>query len=234
MAAPEPRKDDMLHLDYKSEPDKVWLTNQETLRKLVGVLGVLLPPLLYVSVRLLTDYTAPLESISHYYYTRYGSILVIVVSLLAIFLLIYKGRKLADFILSSVAGFGALALLLLPTSNISGPGKHVAVTHLLDNELRINIHFASAGLFLLSLAIMSIFLFPRADKKVTEMKKVRNKFYIGLGMLMVSAMLVIVPGIYIIPEQYYNDHHLTFWMETLAVEFFGISWLIKGGVFLKD
>lgn len=223
----------MLHLDYASEPDKVWLTNQETLRKLVGILGVLLPPLLYLSVRLLTDYTDPLESISHYYYTRFGSILIIVVSLLAIFLLIYKGRKLIDFILSSIAGVGALALLLLPTNNISGKAEHVAVTHLINNELRQNIHFASAGLFLVSLAVMSIILFPRADQKVTEMKKVRNKFYIGLGVLMLMSMLVIIPGIWIIPETFYDDHHLTFWMETLAVEFFGISWLIKGGVFLK-
>lgn len=227
-------KGDMLHLDYESEPDMVWLTKQETLRKLVGVLGVLLPPLLYLSVRFLTDYKDPLDSISHYYYTRYGSILVIVVSLLAIFLLIYKGRKPADFIFSSVAGFGALALLLLPTSNISGPAEHVAVTCLIDNASRINIHFASAGLFLLSLALMSIFLFPRADKTVTRMKRIRNKFYIGLGVLMLLAMLVIVPGIHFIPKQFYNEHHLTFWMETLAVEFFGVSWLIKGGVILRD
>ncbi|MDR6808823.1 hypothetical protein J2Y45_006035 [Dyadobacter sp. BE34] len=231
-----PQKHDILNLDYETEPDKVWLTKQETLRKLVGFLGVSLPPVLYLFVLGSSGYDKPLDSISHYYYTRWGSLLVIIVSLLAIFLLIYKGKELIDFILSTVAGTGALLLLLLPTSNISDPSvpEKVGVTHLVDNPVREAVHYGSAALFLVSLAIMSIFLFPRVDNTLTKMKKVRNKFYVGFGILMILALLVIYPGQEIIPDIVYDKHHLTFWMEALAVEFFGASWLIKGGVFLQD
>ena len=38
----------------------------------------------------------------------------------------------------------------------------------------------------------------------------------------------------IISEKFYETYHLTFWMETLAVECFGIAWLIKGETLFKD
>jgi hypothetical protein len=37
-----------------------------------------------------------------------------------------------------------------------------------------------------------------------------------------------------IPEDYYKSHQLTFWMETMAVECFGFSWLVKGETIFKD
>ena len=38
----------------------------------------------------------------------------------------------------------------------------------------------------------------------------------------------------LIPEDIYQNHQLTFWMEALAVESFGFSWLIKGETLFKD
>src|SRR5688500_1097995 len=100
---PPSKTEKILDLDY-SEEDKIWLTGQKTLRKLVGVLGVLLPVVLYLFLLFDTGKLNPLDSISHYYMTRVSSIFVIVVSLLAIFLLVYKGKSLADFYLSAAAG----------------------------------------------------------------------------------------------------------------------------------
>lgn len=52
---------------------------------------------------------------------------------------------------------------------------------------------------------------------------------------MALAMLIVLAGkLEIITEPYYTDHHLTFWMETIAVESFGFSWLTKAEVFFKD
>jgi hypothetical protein len=91
---------------------------------------IALPVLLYVFLRLDTGYARPLESISHYYFTRVSGIFVIVVSLLAIFLIIYKGNHPVDFILSTLAGACALLLVLFPTSNIDllSPSCRVSVT----------------------------------------------------------------------------------------------------------
>jgi hypothetical protein len=52
---------------------------------------------------------------------------------------------------------------------------------------------------------------------------------------MILAILIIFAGfLKIIPSAFYEKHHLTFWMETVAVESFGFSWLIKGDTFFRD
>ena len=52
---------------------------------------------------------------------------------------------------------------------------------------------------------------------------------------MIVAILIIFAGsLKIIPEDFYKEFHLTFWMEVVALESFGISWLIKGNTFFKD
>jgi hypothetical protein len=219
------------------------------LRRLVGVLGMLLPGLLLLGLLLVTGYGSPLSSISHYYYTRVGSVFVIVVSLLAIFLILYKGKQWVDFWLSTVAGLSALAVLLFPTGNlgdlVDDPGRIYSVTILPVSQLREDAHYICAGIFLACLAAMSLFLFTKTDPKLgkkTKAKVVRNWIYIGCGLLMVLAMLVILFDFLstkyqltiLIPHDWYVANQLTFWMETLAVGSFGVSWLIKGETFFKD
>ena len=231
----------MLNLDY-SKKDDIWLSNQKTLRKLVGILGMLLPLLLYLFLIVAVEYYSPIESISHYYYTRVSSIFVIIFSLLAIFLIIYKGELMKDFFISTLAGVLALCVIMFPTYNIhvtEGMPENLVVTVLNKNEFRENLHLFSAGAFLLCLAYMSIFIFTRphaVSKNVARSRKgMRNGIYRTCGIIMILAILVMVAG-FKIPafEDWYNDHHMTFWMEVLAVESFGISWLIKGETLFKD
>jgi succinate-acetate transporter protein len=60
--------------------------------------------------------------------------------------------------------------------------------------------------------------------------------YTECGVIMIIAMAVIFLGGFckLIPEDFYQNHQLTFWMEALAVESFGFSWLIKGETLFKD
>lgn len=86
---------------------------------------------------------------------------------------------------------------------------------------------------------MSIFLFTKSDKTKEERgvkKKIRNRIYRVCGVLMIFAITVIFLGGFckLIPEDIYQNHQLTFWMEALAVESFGFSWLIKGETLFKD
>ncbi len=233
-----------LKLEF-TKPDEIWLTNQNTLRKLVGVLGMLLPLLLWLSLYLFSGHARELESISHYYYTRSNGIFIITVSLLAIFLLIYKGKARLDFYLSSAAGVFALCLLLFPTDNLLEQCdslcdlaiKNYAIAFIGHSSLRVTFHFISAAIFLLSLAAMSWFLFTKSDTPEElrpKEKFIRNGIYRTCAIVMLSAVLVIFPGSFLIPDDFYNRHHLTFWMETVAVESFGFSWLIKAEVFFKD
>ncbi len=227
-----------MRLDYK-EKDTIWLTNQYTLRKLIGILGIMLPVFLWLVIYLDTGHRAVLPSVSHYYFTRASGVFVLILGLMGIFLLVYKGHDPIDFYLSSIAGIAALFVIILPTDNLSpiccpgDPDKHT-VTLLNENAARETIHFIAAAIFLLCLAIMSYFLFTRSNlprHKRTREKKIKNILYRVCACIMVGAMLVVVagiPSIGIINRDFYEAHHLTFWMEIAAVEMFGIAWLVKG------
>lgn len=70
---------------------------------------------------------------------------------------------------------------------------------------------------------MSIFLFTKSDKPKNfrgTKKKIRNRIYIVFGAIMLLAILVMLIGGYfqVIPEDFYNDNQLTFWMEKVAIE----------------
>lgn len=238
---PQQQAPDKLHEILKvnyQDKDHIALSNQSTLRRLVGISGMLLPVLLYIFLYIDINYAHPLPSISHYYYTRVCSIFVTTMTIIAVFLIIYKGSQPLDFYLSVIAGIFALSVVLFPTTNIYAP---FAVTCLKVSKLRVTIHFVSAAIFLLSLAGMSFFVFTKSDKSVQERgrpKRIRNRIYRTSGALIVLSILVILIGnIDILPEglqHFYNKYNLTFWMETVAVESFGISWLIKGKTLFKD
>jgi O-antigen/teichoic acid export membrane protein len=223
-----------------SDPREIALTNQDTLRKLVGILGMLLPLFLYLFLLVDTGFTKPMPSISHYYHTRSCSIFVIVVSLLAIFLMIYKGKEKIDFYLSLLAGTFALLLLLFPANNLPDDFrcKACVVTTLKESEFRPAFHLVSAALFLLILAIMAIFLFTRSKRtKETRgrQKRRRNRIFRTCGAIIIFSLLIMLAGIkFELFGTFYEENNLTFWMETLAVEAFGFAWFVKGEAILKD
>jgi hypothetical protein len=238
---PNTRITNTLNVDFSQE-NSLWLTDGKTLRKLIGILGMALPLLLLLFLYIASGLNHPLESISHYYYTRVSSIFVGILSILGIFLIIYKGKEPIDFFISLAAGIFVLCVVCFPTSNITDiccdAGKPFSVTKLNSSPIRENFHYISAAIFLSCLTYMSLFLFTKSDKAASERgskKKTRNRIYRICGVLMLIAILVILAGfLKLIPEPFYKDHCLTFWMETLAVESFGFSWLIKGEAMFGD
>lgn len=228
-----------LNVDFKD--DTIWLTNSKTLRKLIGILGMVLPLLLFLALYIDNGLNHPIESISHYYYTRANGIFVGIMSIIGIFLIVYKGKEPIDFFISLAAGVFALCVVCFPTSNLSGccdPAMPFSVTHLNVSAFREGFHYISAGIFLGCLTYMTLFLFTKSDKapsKRGSKKKIRNRIYKICGVLMLIAVLVIFAGfLNIIPEPFYSDSCITYWMETLAVESFGFSWLIKGEAMFED
>jgi hypothetical protein len=253
--------------DYKT-PDELWLTEPDTLRRLVGILGVLLPIMLPFFLWIDTGRTAPLESISHYHFTRVCAIFITVISLLAIFLLIYKGQTPREFWLSALAGIGALLLLMFPTDNIvkgvflkigrlepvndlakacdgciNSPESAYTATFLNESIFRKQFHFYASALFLVSLILLIVFVFIYTKKQIKAVgahtaaarrMKQRNVIYGVCASLMFLAVLFIAFGDLIVGEVTYKLNHLTFWMETIAVESFGLSWLLRGDMLLPD
>jgi len=238
---PPTRIEEVLKLNYKTEKEDIWLTSQDSLRKLIGISGIALPLLLLFVLWIDAGYTRPLFSISHYYFTRASGVFVIIVSLLAIFLLIYKGKEPVDFYLSSVAGLFALCVVIFPTDNISDKCNDenflYSLTILHESKFRPVFHYISAAIFLSCLAYMSLFLFTKSDKspKLRGInKRRRNRIFRSCGVIMVLALMVILANpLRIISDDIFEKYHLMFWMETIAVESFGIAWLVKAEIILK-
>jgi hypothetical protein len=114
-----------------------------------------------------------------------------------------------------------------------------SVTLLPISPIRNTVHYVASGVFLGCLSIMSLFLFTKSNKPVNnrgQRKIIRNAIYRICGILMLVAIGVMFFGGYLewIPPTLYADNHLTFWMETLAVESFGFSWLVKGETLFGD
>jgi hypothetical protein len=100
------------------------------------------------------------------------------------------------------------------------------------------IHLISAALFFLTLAYFSLRLFTKTDPKVapTPRKLNRNLVYLVCGYTIVAAITLI--AVYkVLPnniEMRLAELKPVFWLESIAVVAFGISWLTKGEAILKD
>jgi len=210
------------------------LISLNTLRKLIGWLGVTLPLLLVLG----TWGFQP--SISDYYYTNERDYFEGVLFFLAVFLFAYRpygddGWK--DHWITNVAALFALILALFPTSNaLLGHVPHELVLNFIPASWSGTIHnFGSGGLFV-CFAVLSFFFFtlrPKEDR--TPKKKLRNLLYrvFGLG---IAGCIGYIGFVAAMAGPGGTDALSIFWPEATALVLFGLSWLVKGGAcpFLED
>ena len=188
--------------------------NTIRLRKLIGYAGMLLP---WVVVLLIGYFP---ESISATYYTNACVPFMIILGGAGGFLISYKGYELIDDVILTCAGIAGLFICLFPCAVDGITGK--VGTFLLDSEISNIIHTISAIIFFALLAYNSLFLFTKGSGEPTENKKKRNIIYRVCGIRMLASFLILL-----LPHFY-----IQVWlMETIALSFFGISFLTKADVY---
>jgi hypothetical protein len=193
------------------------------LQRVVGIIAVSLPPV--VALGNLAFGGEMKGSISAYYYTRMGNVFVGSLCALAVFFLSYNYKPLPGFeldhLLARFASAAAVGVALFPTTsdaaNASGGEKTVAVVHLI-----------CAGTLFLLLAFFSLFLFTKSDesKPMSDQKRRRNLVYRTCGIIITAAIVLVGVSNIVTPP---SSLHSLFWLETIAVIAFGVSWLVKGG-----
>lgn len=201
----------------------------KALRLAIGWLGLTLP---FAVVLLAWGFQT---SISEYYYTNVRDYFEGVLFLLAAFLFAYNpygadGWK--DHWITNLAGAFAVLLVLFPTQNtLHGYIPHDLVLKFVPTTWSSNIHnVGSAGLFL-SFAVLSFFFFTLGSKDDrTPKKAVRNVLYRVLG-LAIGACIAYIGFLAVTAGPAGTDGVNIFVPESLALVFFGASWLIKGGAF---
>lgn len=205
---------------------KAYIISYNTLRRAVGILGISLPLILVVGSVALDKENHILNSISSYYHTSMGNGFVGILCAVALFMFSYLGYDYKDNIAGHLAGLFALGIAFFP-NNTCHP------------ETLINkLHLTSAILFFCTLIYFSLGLFPKSDKDKKEWeqpKKDRNTVYYTCGFTMAGAILTIaVYMIWFKDIQWLKKLDPVFWLETIALVAFGISWLTKGQVIFKD
>lgn len=213
----------------KTSPEIASYRNQ---RRSVGLLGIFLPfALIIVSFSLGCTQVQP--SISQYFYTSAGMLLVGILCAVGLFLISYKGPQKIDDVVTNFAGVCALGIAFCPTGTDFN-SKCLLFTYP-DNPKIAIAHYLFAALFFISLAANSYFLFTRSDNPlITEQKQIRNKLYRTCGVLMILFAALIPLGNINFFKQYLEGPYTTFILESLALITFGISWLIKGDTFIQD
>ena len=97
------------------------------------------------------------------------------------------------------------------------------------------VHFVSATVFFLTLAVYSFFIFTKTDpsRPMTPEKKKRNVVYRVSGIVIVVCLAAIAI-LNLVPPGPIDQLKPVFWLETVASVAFGVSWLVKGETLLKD
>lgn len=228
-----------------------------SLRRAIGWLGILLPFMLVIGnftinrLNLLnngffidTACSGPYQaagsfksSISHYYYSSVGELFTGILTAVALFLFSYKGHPLrkgekgfSDHLLSTLSGLFALGIVLFPTSADACIQDNIR--SFLSSRNTGYIHFTMASLFFISLSVMSIVNFRRTADRASFGKMKNHNTYLFCGIAMLGCLVLIFIYVNWVESTlpWLDKIKPVFWLEALALLFFGVSWLKKGNV----
>jgi len=233
------------------------LISHLTLRKTIGWLGILLPATLIVSNFLMNKFDLlnnailiDLEcskpylsngsfksSISHYYYSAVGEIFTGTLSAVSLFMFCYRGHKnrkneygLSDQVLTNIIGLSALGVVIFPTS--SPECITDSIRTFMSSRFSGTIHLVMAAIFFISLSFMSIINFRRTEivNKYGTENKHKVMLFCGFAMLFCILLIFIYDKFIEYKFEKFDNLNPVFWLEAVALIFFGISWMIKGQV----
>ena len=194
-------------------------------RQVIGYLGLALPILLTLAVRVrpnaaTDDWSG--SSISAYYWTGAVSLFVGLLASLSLFLLTYRGyandAHKYDRGVAIVAGVAAAVVALFPTTP---PGGILPKLPWWADWIGMA-HTAAAVTLFSMFAVFSLWLFRKTAPGVPPDadKRRRNAVYLACGIGILASMAGAV-----VAKQ---SGHSIFWPESAALVFFAVSWLVKG------
>ena len=214
-----------------------------TMRRAIGILGISLPLILVAGSSLFGGCDKVQGSISTYYHTNMRNIFVGFNCAVALFLFAYRGHDWKDNITGYLGCIFVLGVAFLPC-NIGTPDQVCLVPVSTQNPLVGKLHNLSALLYFIILIVYSLFLFPKThmdrvtgEKKfMGRQKKKRNVVYYICGSIMTTSLLLILFYMGFLEDLYpgLKGFNPIFWLESFVLLSFGISWLTKGQLILKD
>lgn len=203
------------------------MINTRRLRCTIGWLGMLLPWIVLLMSNVY-GYGFPDSISATYYIPTCITPFMIILGSAGLLLFSYKGYDKQDDIICSIAGLFAIGICLFScgTKDLITRWSDIATlvnvgTFQLSPVISGIVHNICAIGFFALLAYNSLFLFTKTGGEITQNKKKRNIIFRICGIGMAASFIAIVPisifewwgGVWIV--------------ETIALAFFGISWLTK-------
>ena len=195
-------------------------------RAILGWLGMALPiivAILALVFNCLNGRLVPDSISATYYLDPCITPFMIILGASGIFLICYNGYDKQDDIICTLAGIFGLFICIFPCSATAL--ANVGMFQL-PRDISGLIHNLSAVIFFLLLAYNSYFLFTKGGDNPTPKKLKRNLIYRICGIGMVASFLLLIPG------NIFHIYGMTWFVETIALAFFGISWLTKADIYL--
>lgn len=207
-----------------------------SVRRAVGTLGLALPVGLYLYGLTITD-NKP-TSISQFYHTAAGDILVGTLCAIGIFLIAYRGyprdgKYFGDNWVAIAAGVSAIGVALFPTpynyGNICSDAD-CPITGF--NFYTEDLHIVSTCVFFACLAIFCLVLFPKGtrDENSRGSKQIENATYYASGVVLLVAIAGLI-YLWIFQDTQgplFGVENPVFVLEFFGIIAFSVSWLTKG------
>lgn len=186
-----------------------------TERRNIGIMGIALPFLCWVSCLLIPDKDPDWwASMSATYHN--SPVLSMGLAIVAMFLFSYRGYDLGDRIVNRISATAALVVALVPCK--VAWLEYFGILHL-TGDVTNAIHGTAAGILFASFIVNIVYNFTKGSDKI------RNAYYIICGVLMGCTIITFLAS---------SIYHKIFWMEVLELVLFGSAWLVKGHFLSKE
>jgi len=213
---------------------KEQVSQQNLLRQALGFCGMAMPILNWIFAVIFgggynpTGIIIPSISACHYYST--SIIFEGLVFSTGMFLICYTGYDIKDRWLSALAGVGALVLVLFPCYL---QGASVRNFMMLPMNVTNVLHAIGALVFFGGLFWILEFQFTKsgAGTDMTPRKRLRNRLYKICGWVMLGGLVFGFGGDALLGRYFGGFVYLG---EFIALEAFGLGWIVKGEFMLKD
>ncbi len=208
------------------------------LRILIGAIGLALPLVVWLGTALLPGGTWSLRgSLSAYYYSGMREFFTGALWATGVFLIAYKVfEPTVENLLTIVSGVAATFVAFFPTSIPAGDTVgQTALQEGIGETTVGTIHYTSAAIFILSLAVLSHLFATRESNRDHAVARGRHggtfwkRLHNGCAItILVACAFVAVKHLPGLSYGAWVDQHNLWLGEVTAVVAFGVSWLCKG------
>jgi hypothetical protein len=207
------------------------------MRLTIGLIGLLMPGLVLLGTWQLPRRSGePIlkGSLSAYFYSGMSVVFIGSLWAIAILLILYQmfGPRFEN-VVSAIAGAAVLLVTFFPTNVPKDGGSLTPIQRHFTKSSVADIHYASAGVFILMLALLCAAFAVKEGRRTELVGRMKPEFWRAVhstcaAMIVVALMFIVVYNHWHLHWGSWLDDHSVWLGEVVATASFGITWFSKG------